>query len=216
MALDTVMSVYARRLIDHNIDTYSLSAGDDQSDAQWPRIKESYTSQYSAPAKPIVDYDRDPVPLQLNLSTWRSADWSAFHSDSNKAAAAIMEAASTDRSIMPVRYRQARKALVLYIQSYPQAAAVRQYTQLLVRRRSVWAACCKVTRQQCEASFVHYNSVCTAPLYHGSCSALYRYVQPVHFGFVTVTGAGVDTEQVVLGDWARAGVFLWTFRCVGK
>ena len=210
--VDTVMSVYARRLIDHRIDNYALSAGDEQTDEQWACMKDNYIGQIIQPAEPVADYGREAVPLQLKLLT--CVEWAAFQSALNNAANGIMEAACLDRAVMPVNtFRQARGCFLVYMQLCPEAAAVQRYTELLGRRRSLWATCSTGIRRQCELQFVQRNSnILTAPLYRNSCHALYQYLQAVHCGFVQLSGTCVSSSQVVLCDWARAGVFLRLFR----
>ncbi len=212
--VDTVMFVYARRLIDHRIDNYALSAGDDLTDGQWACVKDKYTGQTVLPAQPVADYGREAVPLQLKVLTWRSAEWVAFQSALNGAASGIMEAAYLDKDVMPVnRFRQARRGFLVYMQPRPEAAAVQQYKQLKGRRRSLWAVCSACIRRQCAVQFVGRNShLLTAPLYRGSRNALYQYLQEVHFGFVQLSGACINSSHVVLCDWARAGLFLRLFR----
>ena len=207
------MSVYAKRLVDHRFDNYALSAGDEQTDEQWARMKDDYTGQVIQPAEPVANYGQEAVPLQLKVLTWRSPEWAAFQSALNSAAIGITEAAYLDQDVMPVnRFRQARRGFLVYMQLCSEAPAVQQYKQLMSRCRSSWAACSAGIRQQCEVQFVGRNShLLTAPLYHGSWNALYQYSQAVHFGFVQLSGACINSSQVVLCDWARAGVFLWLF-----
>lgn len=175
--VDTVMSMCAGRLIDHNIDHHALSAGDKLTDEQWARVKDNCTAQTLLPAEPIADYGREAVPLQLKVLTWRSAEWVSFQSGLDSAASGIMEAAYLDQDVMPVnRFRQARRGFLVYIQLCPEAAATQQYKQLLGKRRSLWAACSAGIRRECEVQLVVRNShLLTAPLCHGSCNALYQY-----------------------------------------
>ena len=141
-------------------------------------------------------------------------EWAAFQSALNSAANGIMQAAYLDRAVMPVnRFRQAHRCLLVYRQLRPEATDVQRYTELLGRRRPLWAACSAGVRRQCELQFVQCNSnILTAPLCRNSCHALYQYLQAVHCGFVQLSGACVSSSQVVVCDWPRAGVVLWLFR----
>lgn len=106
------------------------------------------------PSAPVVDSGRDQLPFAVRMIAWRSAVWSDFQTALNGCASLIVAAGYADTDVMPVnRYRQARRAFLLFQQMHPQAPVVVKYQQLCKLRLSLWGKCLVQVKAQCQLQF---------------------------------------------------------------
>lgn len=63
----TVLSIYARKVIDEYLDPYGLSLGYELSDEAWEDKKQQYLGRPRYPKDPVVDRGRNKRPLQFRV-----------------------------------------------------------------------------------------------------------------------------------------------------
>ena len=152
----TVLRIYARKVIDKNLDPYSLSLGHELSDKEWEVKKKECLGVPRWPVEPIVDRGRSSLPLQVRLHVWRSQRWMGFHKALNEICAKMMAAALSDQEIMPVtvnRYRQVRRAFSVFVSERGNSELVQNYLSLLAMRQRVWSICVKEAIDACKFAF---------------------------------------------------------------
>ena len=212
----TVMSVFARKVIDNHVDPYALSLGYTLSLGGWQNRRNKYLGEVVQPATPTVDHGRDRMPLQLRMLVWRSSAWSRFLNTLNGCGSFIFTAARADLHVMPVhRYRQARRAFVLYMNLHASTPVVRQYRELISVRAQHLKDCVAFIKQQCELQFrQQFSGSVSSNQYvyigHDGQSDVMSLLHPVHIGVVTVEGQVLSRDQICFDDWCKAGVCLWS------
>ena len=171
------------------------------------------------PSSPVIDVGRDRLPLQFRLLVWRSPVWSNFLQALNKCAAFIMQAAYRDAAVMPVdRYRQARRAFVLYQKWHSKSPVCVQYLDMCGKRVQHWKECVAHVEQQCKLQFCrqfHQSIAVNQYAYFGQdeSTGVMAVLHKVHVGFVAVSGDIVKNSAICRDEWCTAGVFLWTVQC---
>lgn len=79
----TVMQIYARKIVDHYMDPYSLINGSEASPAHRERMKLKYIGQDVFPKAQGVDYGRTQQHLQVLILAWRNSKWSHYQQGLN-------------------------------------------------------------------------------------------------------------------------------------
>lgn len=202
----TVLRVYARQIIDEHLDVYAMSLGIVSSGMDCDKKLQLYLGQPEFPLSPIVDRGREDIPLQLRVMVWRSDEWQRHLTAMNAACKAIMEAATQDERIMPVkRYKELRQAFshCKKHDSYRNPTVVATLELLLLTRPAVWKACVRDVKRTCLHAFVNNRSV--ARLNYTSHVQL---LADVRVGYVCPLDGVVDCA-IVDPSWDKQARFAW-------
>ena len=174
----------------------------------WERKRKQYLGDPVFPDKAVVDWGRTQQPLQLRVVVWRSLLWQQHQCNLNTVCNDIMLAALADEDIMPIhRYRQARRAFNVYLNTYASTSLVKSYRQLMAMRVKLWQNCITAGIKQAEESFFDADVV-SRPERHLTPKKFLQYLQPLHVGCVRLDGT---VNQAVFADsqWDMKQIFSW-------
>ena len=152
--VQTVMRIYARKVIDDFIDPYAMSLGRPLSDKEWERRRVEYIGEVVSPSDSIVDYRRGPENLQVRLHVWEHPVWQRVQRELNEVWGQVMQAALADmRSKHLHRYLQNSRAFSLYCDTHADNKTVILYKELVDMRGPAWSICMGAAMCACENEF---------------------------------------------------------------
>ena len=170
--VQTVMRVYANKIIDTYLSTSGLTMGRSISDWEWERRLAMYRGPDAHPQWPPQETGATNEPLPLRWVVMHDAACVSHRQELSRLAARLLQVGNADLAIMPMnRYRQQREVVTRVAKSRPNALVVVEYKAMRGRSRKVYNLALDSAMSRLVA---HFRAMC---MQRGCVSLLGRFAR---------------------------------------